>query len=67
MFLTVKLRTYLRLTELFEMELFICTKINLVLNDLQRLICHKPKQTNKFDIIELLSSYWYYIGILDAI
>ena len=32
---------YLYFTELFEIELFICTKIDLVLNNLQRLICHK--------------------------
>ena len=30
---------------LFEIELFICIKLDLALNSLQRLICHKPKQT----------------------
>ena len=29
------------------MELFICIKMDLALNNLQRLICHKAKQTNK--------------------
>ena len=37
---------YLCLTELFEIELFICIKMDLELNNLQRLICHKT-QTNK--------------------
>ena len=36
---------------MFEIELFICTKIYRALNSLQRLICHKaphpPKKTNK--------------------
>ena len=31
---------------LFEIELFICIKMDLALNNLQRLICHKT-QTNK--------------------
>ena len=47
-FLTLKL--YLCLTELFEIELIICIKMNLALNNLQRLICHKPKQpTNQIN------------------
>ena len=35
------------LKELFEIELFICIKIDLALNNLQLLICHKikPNQT----------------------
>ena len=37
---------YLCLTELFEIELFICIKMDLALNNIQRLICHKT-QTNK--------------------
>ena len=44
---------YLCLTELFEIELFICIKINLALNDLQRLICHKiqiNKQTKQMSL-----------------
>ena len=36
---------------MFEIELFICTKIDLLLNNLQMLICHKTQQTNK-QIIE---------------
>ena len=42
---------YLRLTELFETELFICIEMDLAFNNLQRLICHKTKgnqnKTNK--------------------
>ena len=30
-------------TELFEIELFICIKMDLALNDLQWLICYKSK------------------------
>ena len=45
MLLTLKLRT-----ELFETELFICIKIDLALNNRQRLICHKTP-TNKQTII----------------
>ena len=44
MFLITKL--YLYLTELFEIELFIYIKMDLALNNLQRLICHEI-QTNK--------------------
>ena len=32
---------YLCYTELFEIELFICIDMNLALNNLQWLICHK--------------------------
>ena len=35
---------YLCLTELFEIELFICIKMDLALNNLQWLMCHKTKQ-----------------------
>ena len=41
MVLTIQLCSYDK-TELFKIELFICTKIVLALNNLQRLICHKP-------------------------
>ena len=44
MFLTLKL--YLSETELFEIELFICIKMDLAIDDQQRLICLK-EQTNK--------------------
>ena len=40
------------LIELFEIELFICIKIDLALNNLQVLICHKTQtntQTNKLN------------------
>ena len=33
-------------TELFEIELFICITMDLALNNLQRLICHKTQTTN---------------------
>ena len=41
---------YLCWTELFEIELFICIKIDLALNNLQWLKCHKikPNQENKW-------------------
>ena len=43
LFLTQKL--YLHLSELFEIEL-IGIKMDLALNNLQRLICHKTQPTN---------------------
>ena len=45
MFLTTKQSTHAKLN-FFEIELFICIKIDLPFNNLQRLICHKT-QTNK--------------------
>ena len=33
-------------TDFFEIELIIYIKMDLVLNNLQRLICHKPNQPN---------------------
>ena len=44
MFLTIKLCTY---AELFEIELTICIKMDLALNKLQRLICHKSQPTTQ--------------------
>ena len=44
---------YLCLTELFEIELIICIKMDLTLNNLQRLICHKTQPTNQLDAITL--------------
>ena len=41
MFLTFKLCTYA--IELLEIELIICIKMDLALNNLQWLICHKTK------------------------
>ena len=32
---------------MFEIELFICIKMDLALDNLRWLICHKLKQTNK--------------------
>ena len=43
MFLRIKLFTH---TELFELELIIYIKMDLALNKLQRLICHKTQPTN---------------------
>ena len=43
MFFTIKLWTY---AKLFKIELFICIKLDLALNNLQRFIYHKT-QTNK--------------------
>ena len=42
MFLTIKL-----CTELFEIEQFICIKMDLTLSNLQRGYVLQPKQTNK--------------------
>ena len=39
-------------TELFEIELTICIKIDLALNNLQRLICHKTQLTNHLSSLE---------------
>ena len=44
LFLTLKL--YLHQTEWFEIEEIICIKMDLTLNNLQRLIYHKPQTTN---------------------
>ena len=46
MFLTIKLCTYAKLN-FFVIELFICIKMDLALNNLQRLICHKTQANNK--------------------
>ena len=52
------LKLYIYETELFEIELFICMKMDLALNNLQRLICQKKKpnkeKKNKFIIINIL-------------
>ena len=45
MFLTIKLQSWY--TELFEIELIICIKMNLAVNNLERLKCHKPQTTNQ--------------------
>ena len=41
MFLTIKLFTYAKLNRL-KSNCFFCIKIDSALNNLQRLICHKP-------------------------
>ena len=46
MFLTIKLCTYAKLN-CFKIEQIIYIKMDLALNNLQRLICHKTQQTNK--------------------
>ena len=46
MFLTIKLCNSCY-TELFEIELIICIKMDLALNNLHRLICHKTQPTNQ--------------------
>ena len=45
MFLTIKLCTHVKLIFL-KIERTICIKMDLALNDLQRLICHKTQPTN---------------------
>ena len=45
MFLTIK-KMYSCLTELFKIEVTICVKMDLALNNLQSLICHKTQPTN---------------------
>ena len=35
------------MTELFEIELFICIKVDLGLNNQQKLICYKNQPTNQ--------------------
>ena len=46
MFLTIKPCTHAK-TELFEIELIIYIKMDLALNNLQGLICHKTQTTNQ--------------------
>ena len=55
MFLTIK-----QCTELFEIELLICIKMDLALNNLQRLTCHETQTTNQpydpnFDLINVFN------------
>ena len=49
---------YLCLIEFFEIELIICLKLDFMLNNLQRLICHKTQTTNQ-PIIQLLAVNFY--------
>ena len=45
----MQIKTYLNYlkTELFEIKVTICIKMDLALNNLQRLICHKTQPTNQ--------------------
>ena len=54
MFLTIKLCTY----ELFSIEQIIYIKMDLALNNLQRLICHKTKQTKSIVAQFLIYFFW---------
>ncbi len=46
------------LTKLFEIELTVCIKMDLTLNNLQKLICHKTQPTNQnWSNIEFRSYY----------
>ena len=58
MFLAIKLYTQGKLyTHLFQIELFICIIMDLALNNLQMLICHKTNQpTNQPTIFIHISS-----------
>ena len=58
MFLTIKLCTYVKLNS-FKL---ICIKMDLALNNLQRLICHKT-QTNSHETLHLALSL---LGIYSA-
>ena len=53
MFFYIK-TAYSRWTELFEIELFLCIKMVLLLNNLQWLICHKiePNQTKSNETLQ---------------
>ena len=50
MFLTI---VYSCKTELFEIELIICIKMDLALNNLQRLICHKTQKTKPITGVDM--------------
>ena len=69
LFLTLKLD--LGSAELFEIEFIICIKMDLALNNLQRLIWHKIDPTNQplfsiqsFNMTNLLIVCTYFINIL---
>ena len=38
-------------TELFEIKRFICIKMDLTLNNVQRLICHKTQTTKQIELL----------------
>ena len=66
MFLTIKLCTYAK-TELFYKEQIIYIKMDLALNNLQRLICHKTQQQQQTTLLkepELICLYtikWFQV------
>ena len=64
MFLTIKLCTHAK-TELFEIELIICTKMDLAFDNLQRLICHKT-QTNKQTNIHLHTVKYFQVFLYNT-
>ena len=49
--------------ELFEIELIICIRMDLALNNLQRLICHKTQASNQ--PTNLLSLHGIMVKVLD--
>ena len=51
-------------TELFEIDLIIHIKMDLALNNLQRLICHKtqPNQPATFNILIRIIDYMFKLG-----
>ena len=51
MFLTIKLCNYAKLN-CFSIEQIIYIKIDLTLNNLQRLICHKPNKPNQTNQVQ---------------
>ena len=61
---------YFCLTELFEKDLFMCIRMDLTLNNLQWLICHKTKPNQiklclffalKLKITLIVSLYLYFV------
>ena len=56
-----KRKLYLCWTELFEIELFICIKMDLALNNQQWLIRHKPKPNQtSFSIVVIFFSFYIF-------
>ena len=57
MFLTIKLCTYANRTDFFFNRTDYLRKNGFVLNNLQRLICHKTKQTKQTKLVLMFVSY----------
>ena len=51
MFLTIKMCTH---AKLFEIELIICIKMDLALDNRQRLICHKIQPTQLIRVLNII-------------